>query len=102
MNILRKEQDRPFRVRRVKNLSRWDDDYEESERGQFDQACCEILDGWQFDKFGDLPTRKQVAKTWELVKSQKSNKTELPTHVELVAALIELFLKEKENRSPSL
>lgn len=68
----------------------WDDDYEESERGQFDQACSEILDGWQFAKFGDLPTRKQVAKTWELVKSRKSNKTKFPTHSELIAALLEL------------
>jgi ankyrin repeat protein len=69
----------------------WDDDYEESERGRFDQVCYEILDGWQFDKFGELPTRKQVAKAWELVKSRKPNKSEFPTHIELVNTLPELF-----------
>jgi hypothetical protein len=73
----------------------WDDDYEESERGQFDQACSEILDRWQF-RFGDLPTRKQVAKAWELVKSRKSNKTKFPTHSELVAGLRELFSEFKK------
>ena len=50
----------------------WADNYDESERACFDNACLEILDNWQF-KFGDLPTRKQVLKTWELVKSRKSN-----------------------------
>jgi hypothetical protein len=66
----------------------WDDDYEESERGRFDQACCDILDGWQFDKFGNLPTRKQVAEAWKLVKSRKSNKSEFPTPIELIDALL--------------
>jgi hypothetical protein len=72
----------------------WDDDYEESERGQFDQACFEILDGWQF-KFGDLPTREQVANAWEIMKSRKSNKSSFPTHAELIAALAELSPKFK-------
>lgn len=65
----------------------WDDNYEESERGQFDQVCFEILDGWEFEKFGDLPTRKQVRKAWNLVRSQKSDKTKMPTFTELVAVL---------------
>jgi len=65
----------------------WDDDYEESERGQFDQVCFEILHGWDFGKWGDLPTRKQAAAAWELVKSKKSNKAKMPTYKELILCL---------------
>lgn len=71
----------------------WDDDYEESERGQFDSACLQILEGWDFEKHGALPKRKQVAEAWELVKSRKSKKTMLPKQSELVATLVELFSK---------
>jgi hypothetical protein len=67
----------------------WDDDYQESERGFFEEACSQIYEGWDF-KFGDLPRRAQVAKIWELVKSRKRNKKEWPTKDEIVSGLIEL------------
>jgi endogenous inhibitor of DNA gyrase (YacG/DUF329 family) len=69
---------------REEMLAYWD-----SEEGKFDQACEEFECDWAFED--RPPTRKQIAKVWELAKFRKSNKTQLPTHNEIVAVLIELF-----------
>lgn len=59
-----------------------------------DQAFLEIQSDRLFE--GRPPTREQVARAWALVRFRRSDGSARPTHVELVAALGELFKEFKQ------
>lgn len=60
-----------------------------SHPNQLDQACREFENDREFEK--TPPTREQVARAMVAAKYRKLNQAETPTHLELVAALKELF-----------
>lgn len=60
-----------------------------SEAGRFEQACREFESDREFEK--QPPTREQIARALVLAKFNQPNPSELPTHIEVVAALKKLF-----------
>ena len=66
-----------------------------SEAGRFEQACREFESDREFEK--QPPTREQIARALVLAKFNQPNPSELPTHIEVVAALKKLFPEFKKH-----